>query len=81
MLQYVNTRGGWTLIGWNRQGEAADNNKTNKTEYEAIASQKSVLHLVCLRPTNMDIVKDKKDFDNLKIQIDENGNFVENTTG
>ncbi len=47
---YVNAHGGWTIVGWFRQGEVSDE-ATNKN----VTSMNQILHISLLTPTNTTI--------------------------
>jgi hypothetical protein len=69
MVEYVNTNGGWTVVGWFKKGEVED---SSNLQGEKVESTSCTLHVSLLIPTNENISKGTDDaFNNMKISTDE----------
>ena len=50
ICEFVNNNGGWTIIGWSRQGTQVDASSLNNTD-STVMSQSKGIHIVTLKPT------------------------------
>jgi len=63
MSGFINRNGGWTVVGWHRQGTTVDHSSNDQTDQVANLQQK--LHICYLYPTNVNIQQDE-DFISLR---------------
>jgi hypothetical protein len=56
MITWVNQKGGWTIVGWIRRGQKADESDTSK-DAENLASINTAPHLTYMMPTDMSILE------------------------
>lgn len=64
LADYVNSKDGWTILGWFRRGQSAD----SSTEGATAESQRTTLHIALLTPTNATLRKLEDDgFKNLRL--------------
>jgi len=54
MVNYINTHGGWTCVGWHRQGQIHD-----QSSDEMLESSKTDGHIVRLEPSNPKVLTDE----------------------
>jgi len=56
MTGFVNRNGGWTMVGWQRQGSVVDHSSEDQTDQ--VANQEQKLHLSYLYPTDPSVLED-----------------------
>ena len=54
LTEYINTHGGWTLVGWFMSGDHSDAANPN----EKVQNYQTTLHLSYVQPTRKDVTKD-----------------------
>ena len=56
-VEYVNNHGGWTVVGWFRQGEVAD---ASDEGAEKVDNERVIVHISLLVPTRPEVARDQE---------------------